>query len=152
MSHKARIIALAVLMIVFGVVSIAIHAVDLLDNPLPTFSARSIVAPPQPESMQMLARGGPPPIHHSDLQPREHEWPLMVAKEFEPGHYNDIYSLQVGLVRNTHLIEFTVSSSSPERANSRATWLASQFPDSLHQSYVSRNEVQPIFGPVCGLV
>ena len=114
----------AVFMVACGLFAIATSALPFLDSGPALFHSSSTIEPSH--------------APHAALQPRADEWPLLVAKQFQPGRPPESYSVEVAGVRETGLIRLTASSSSPERAQALASWVGESFVTSLRQSYASR--------------
>ena len=114
----------AVFMVVCGLFAIAASCLTYLGARPLLFHSRSTVEPLS--------------ASHSALIPQSGEWPLLVAKEAQVPHPPEPYSLEVAGVRDTGLLQFTVSAGSPEHARSLATWIGESFVASLRQSYTSR--------------
>ena len=123
-TNTRRVGAFAVFMVACGLFAIAASALPFIDAGPALFHSSSTVEPAH--------------TSHSELQPQASEWPLLVAKQFEPGRPPEPYSLEVAGVRETGLIRLTASSVSPERARALASWLAESFVTSLRLSYSSR--------------
>ena len=115
---------LAVFMVACGLFAIAASALAFLDAGPVLFHSSSTIEPSR--------------ASHAALQPRADEWPLLVAKQFEPGRPPEPYSVEVSGLRETNFIRITASSSSPVRAQALASWLGTSFFTSLRQSYASR--------------
>lgn len=100
------------------------YGLPYLDNPPIRYRASSIT---EPGSGSLR-----------NIQPAPTEWPLMVVRQFASSRPPESYVLEVSAVRETNLLRFSASSSSPERATALAGWLAEAATESLRQSYSSR--------------
>ena len=117
----------AILLIVCGVGSIAIHL------------CRYAFAPPE----LFVADGRVKPWRASltSVQPKAEEWPLQTAKQSDPGvsdFSGEHYQLNVVRLRNTEMLMLEVAGASPERTGSLAAWLTDAFEKDLRRSLVGR--------------